>query len=271
MSPASAMVGRSGKSLWRVSPGGGQRPDGAGPDIAHGSRDGAEDHGDVPAEKVVHGGTQPAKRHMGQLDAGHAGKQLGGQMGRAAGAAAAEGELAGLFLGERDQLGNGVRRHVLVDDQNDRSSRRYRRSGRNPCAGRSRHWDTATAPCPWCRCWRCRACSHPARCCASCLGGERAAGAAAVLRHDLLAEHGAHAVGHDAAERVVAAADRGRDDKHDRADRIILRLRQAGRRPASASASSKTLMRLPPFCRRSARAWHDASNFPGGAKLRGVC
>jgi len=55
------------------------------------------------------------------------------------------------------------------------------------------------------------------------VGADDAAGAAAVIDEDLLAEPFAELVGDDAADHVVAAAGRERDDHADRAARIIVR------------------------------------------------
>jgi hypothetical protein len=54
-------------------------------------------------------------------------------------------------------------------------------------------------------------------------GRHRAAGAAAIVDHDLLAERLAHALGDRARQRIVAAAGRKRHHQRDRADRIGLR------------------------------------------------
>ena len=55
------------------------------------------------------------------------------------------------------------------------------------------------------------------------IGADHAAGAAAVVDKDLLAEFFAELVGDDAPDHVVAAAGRERDDQADRAARIIVR------------------------------------------------
>ena len=49
--------------------------------------------------------------HVVDLDARHAGEQLGGEMHARAGAGRAEGQLAWLLLGQRNQLGDRPRRH----------------------------------------------------------------------------------------------------------------------------------------------------------------
>ena len=60
-----------------------------------------------------------------------------------------------------------------------------------------------------------------------------AAGAAAVLDHDRLAEHGTHLFRDHARDEIVAAARRIRDHKRDRPRRIVLRARRARERDAA--------------------------------------
>ena len=55
-------------------------------------------------------------------------------------------------------------------------------------------------------------------------GCERAAGAGAIVHHDLLAERLAHLLGHHARQRIVAAAGRERNDQRDRPVGIGLRV-----------------------------------------------
>ena len=56
------------------------------------------------------------------------------------------------------------------------------------------------------------------------LGAHRAAGAGAIVDHDLLAEQFAHLVGNGAADDRGAAAGREWNDQRDRAGGIVLRL-----------------------------------------------
>ena len=69
---------------------------------------------------------------------------------------------------------------------------------------------------------------------------DRAAGAALVLDHDLLAERLAHLLGDDARHHVVAAAGGVRNDQGDRPRRIVLR-RRAGRREQRETEGGDTI------------------------------
>ena len=62
---------------------------------------------------------------MGDLDAGHRLEQLGRKMARRAGAGAAVIQLAGLALGQRDQLGDGIGLQLGMGDQQHRAAREH--------------------------------------------------------------------------------------------------------------------------------------------------
>jgi hypothetical protein len=63
----------------------------------------------VAAEQIGQCRTRAAIGHVVELDARHAGEQLGRQVHAAAAAGRGEIELAGALLGERDQFGDGFR------------------------------------------------------------------------------------------------------------------------------------------------------------------
>jgi hypothetical protein len=69
-------------------------------------------------------------------------------------------------------------------------------------------------------------------------GADHAAGAAAILDHDLLAERVRKLLPDDAAHRVDAAAGRIGHDQRDRSGRIILRRRRSRHQGSSAAASA---------------------------------
>ena len=69
----------------------------------------------MAAQQVVHGGRRAGVRHVDQLDAGGDLEQLRRQVRHAAEAGRGEDELAGLGLGERNQLGQRLGRHALAD------------------------------------------------------------------------------------------------------------------------------------------------------------
>ena len=79
-------------------------------------------------------------------------------------------------------------------------------------------------------------------------GRDGAAGAAAIVHHDLLAERLAHPVRHHAAERIIAAAGRERHHHGDRPRRIGLGKRRGGCErgrcapPSSAKNSRRRIM-----------------------------
>ena len=98
---------------------------------------------------------------------------------------------------------------------------------------------------------------------------DRAAGAALVLDHDLLAERAAHLLGDDARHHVVAAAGRIGNDQRDRPRRIVLRrcgARKNARTPSRARAA-RLVMRCPPS-RRSREHSALPKNETAGLILR---
>ena len=74
-------------------------------------------HVDAAGDEVGQGRAGAAERHVGELDAGHGGEQLGRQMRARADAGARIGELAGLALGDGDQVGEGVDRQRRMHHQ----------------------------------------------------------------------------------------------------------------------------------------------------------
>ena len=67
--------------------------------------------------------------HVDDIDAGHALEHFAGDVLRRADAGAGDRQLAGLRLGERDQLGIGLRRHVVVDREDARHDQEPRDRG----------------------------------------------------------------------------------------------------------------------------------------------
>ena len=72
------------------------------------------------AEQIVDGGRRAAIGHMHDVDFRGKLEQFAGEMRQAAGAGGGEIELAGLRLGERDQLAHVLRRHVAGDNEHFR-------------------------------------------------------------------------------------------------------------------------------------------------------
>ena len=143
--------------MQRRSLGGGdaEQPHRAAADIAERRRDAVEGELDAAADQVGHHRRRAPVGDVVGLDAGHRVEQLGDQMIAAAGAVGAERQLAGLGLGERDQLGGVLHRHVVVGDQHQRRRRdqRDRREVAHRIVGAA--WRRRSG---WCRaCWRCRA------------------------------------------------------------------------------------------------------------------
>jgi hypothetical protein len=62
---------------------------------------------------------------MQQLDAGRSGERLGVEVRHAAGAEASVGQLAGLALGELDELAQVVRRQARLDREDKRGARHH--------------------------------------------------------------------------------------------------------------------------------------------------
>ena len=77
-----------------------------------------ERHGDASADHV--GEVRAAIGNVHDVEAGLGFEHFAGDVLRRSGAGARIGELAGLRPGERDQLGDGLHRHVVVDRQNAR-------------------------------------------------------------------------------------------------------------------------------------------------------
>ncbi len=148
-------------------------------------------------------------------------------MARAAGAAAAVRQLAGVFLGELDQLRERVHRHVLADHEDHRACRD--RPDRSEIlarivagVGKKRRPHAHRAAVGNAECVAVRRASRER------LGGKRAAGPAAILHDELLTETTAHAIRYDTSDSVVAPARRCRDNQRDRPGRVVLRLCSRG-------------------------------------------
>ncbi len=147
-------------------------------------------------------------------------EQFAAQMLEAADAGGRVVEHARLFLGEREQFLERMHRHGRIDGQHigaggddahrDEILHRIERLLVEPGIDRVRDGNDQERVAVGRR-----------------LGGEvgadDTAGAAAVIDEDLLAQSLAELIGDDAADHVVAAAGRERDDHADRAARIVVR------------------------------------------------
>ena len=192
-----------------------------------------------PPNRSVSAGPGALVGNMHQRDAGGAGEIFAGDVARGAGAGRAEIDLAGIGLGIGDQFGDGFGRKRRIHHQRirrvaDQADRRKilarivadvlveRRPDRER-AGVAEHQRVAVGLAFGDR-----------------LGADGAAGAGAVVDHDLFAEQLAHLVGDAAADDRGRAARRKRNHQRDRAGRIVLRVRgDATRRDHGASAAER--------------------------------
>ena len=92
-----------------------ERPDAVGMQAGVAGGEVGDDHAGLAADRGGDGRRAAAIRDAADVDAGHRLEQFERKQRRRA--ARGVRELAGLLLGERDQLGNRVRRHVDVDHQ----------------------------------------------------------------------------------------------------------------------------------------------------------
>ena len=190
-------------------------------DMAEGRGNRAEHHRDMAAQEIGHGRSGPPIRNMDQLEAGRGGQQLSRQMADRANAGRAIVERAGMVLGIGDQLGDRVHRQARMHHQHGRRqsdpadgcevlARIKARTGVQARADRQRAGIAKQERVAVGRAARDRA--RP----------DRAAGAAAVLDHDRLAERLAHLLGHDPPHDRGRAAGWERHHQRDRAGRIVL-------------------------------------------------
>ena len=132
-----------------------EQPYGVAADIAERRRDAVEGELDAAADQVGHHRRRAAIGDVVGLDAGHRIEQLGDEVIAAAGAVRAERQRAGLGLGERDQVGGGLHRHVVVGDQHERGGRDQRDRGE---VAHRIVAELGVDVSGWFRaCWRCRA------------------------------------------------------------------------------------------------------------------
>ena len=212
-----------------------QRPQLAVADVLQRRADGGELHVEAAGDDVDRGLRRALVGNVGQLDAGVAGEQRGGEMREARKARRAVVQLAGLGLGERHQLGDAFRRDAGIEhqhigrgaDHRDRLEVVDRVVGQLG-AERRRH------------AMRARGDQADRVAVRRGLGddidAEIAAGAGAVLDDELLAELGREFLRHQAADDVGGGA--GRERHHD-AHRLvrIARPRCANDGEAASSAS----------------------------------
>ena len=150
----------------------------------------------------------------------------------------AEVELARIGLGVGDQVGHGLGGNLRAARSSRRARSRRSAIGANDFADRSRHSGRArdrsrASP-------RCRpaACSRRAPRSRRRVGGERAAGARAVVDDHLLAERRRQVLCDQSAHHVDRPAGRERHQQPDRARGIfVLRLRRRRTSPARAAMS----------------------------------
>jgi hypothetical protein len=180
---------------------------------------------DMAAHKVALHGARAAVGDVGQLDVRHDCKQLGRDMGARADTGGRIGDFARVLPGQRNQVRDTAHRQrrmnqdnlLIRSDQPDRCEIPHRivtgigveRGGDAEHTGMADHQGIAVArslgdrPCP-----------------------DGAAGAAAVLDHELLAERPAHVLGNQARQDVIGAPRRKRHHDGDRTRRIDLRGRR---------------------------------------------
>jgi hypothetical protein len=160
---------------------------------------------------------------VGHLDPRHVGEELGAEVDAAAAAGGGIVDLAGLVLRERNELRQRLCRQRRIDEHDERA-RRDEADRRKILArvvadigieGRIDGERSGATEAERIAVGR-RARHLPGR--------DRAAGAAAVLDHDLLAERRSHGIGDDARHGVVAAACGVGDDESDGAGREFLRV-----------------------------------------------
>ena len=209
----------------------------------------------MPAEEVVGQRAGALVGDDGDVEPGHAAEQLCGEIVLGARRRRAGIEPAGC-LGERDQLGDGLRRKGRVRHHHD--------GGRGDEADRPEIPRHVVARLgieagvdrrgPACRHRQGVAVGRRPR------RGPRAdhaGGAAAVLDDDLLAERRRKPFGGDAADRIDAAAGRERHDHGDRPDRVFLRGGVAHAGQPDRPRTSRRRWRVPAspgYCRLSCMA-----------------
>ena len=187
-------------------------------------RDRRECHRDVAPEEVGQRRASALVGDVHQLDAGGAGEIFAGDVAGGAGAGRAEIDLVGIGLRIRDQFSHALRgerrmHHQRIRRVADHADRRkilarivagvlVERGADRQRAGVTQQQRVAIGIALGDR-----------------LGTDRAAGAGAVIDHDLLAEQFAHLVGNGATDDRGAAAGREWNDQRDGAGRIGLRSR----------------------------------------------
>ena len=199
---------------------GGERPQLAALDVRHRLHDRGEHHLGFAGDHREHGRPAAFVGHVLHVDIGGQLEQFAAQMLKAADAGGRIVEHARLFLGERQQFLDRMHRHGRIDGQHigaggDDADRhevlhRIERLLVDPGVDGVRDGNDQ------------KRVAVGGRLCGE-IGADDAAGAAAVIDKDLLAQSLAELIGDDAADHVVAAARRERDDHADRAARIIVR------------------------------------------------
>ncbi len=257
-----------------------QSVDGAGDDVAVGVGDRADQHADMAAEQIVERGACALVGDVRELHAGPVGEQLDREMIEGAGAGRPVRDRRRRLLADLDQLGErtgGKARmhHDQVRGRGDDADRVevlarivaevLHEAGRRPDRRAGHHQQRVAVG----RGLRDRA------------GRDRAAGAAAVVDDDLLAEDFAHLVGDAARRGAGAAAGRERNHQGDRPRGIALRGRrpgcskqadcagEGGYRPTAHRGVSMLLGRAPERHRRRISSHSPASLQPGRRWGRG--
>ena len=230
-------------------------------------RNGRHDRLGMPAGDVDDGRPRAAERHVQEVDAGGELEQLHAEMQRAADAAGAILDVAGLGFGERDEFLDRLGRQIRIDrervrarcEQRDRRKRLQRVVGQlvERRIDRMRDGDDQQRVAVG------RRLRHQ-------LGADDAAGAGLVLDDELLAEPLAELRADDARQDVVEPARRERHDHPHRPVRIVVlrggRREQRQRTCRSPSAIARLFLSwpipLPAFAPRARGRQHAPSQRP---------
>ena len=187
---------------------------------------GTEHHRNLAASEIGRRGSRALVRHVDDVDASRVLEQLAGQVQRRADPGRAIGQLAGIGLGIGDQFGDGFDRQIVVhrqhiktrdrgDDAVEILDRIERQRAVKP--GHVSHAAVIEQERVTVR-RRFRDFVH----------ADAAAGAAAIIDHDRLAEPLAERIGNQPRDRIDGATRRERHDQADRMRRVVVGKSAAG-------------------------------------------